>query len=206
MSDLEIPDFDSPEHCIYQEFGCPEIFDLYSDDEWQEQDRHQFGCTYRPFYCPVIDCQAKLRTGDDVIIHVYEHHWEQFDTHYGPNLSETFNDVNNWSNGTWTIKKIAYQGKHFFLLGIMKDGVRYHFVRILGNQQEATQFLYKLVLFKGHTKYSFEGQVTSLQFTAEEATKEFKSVFFKNQIVQNLTDESSKIQYQLQLFYKGNLE
>ena len=55
-------------------------------------------------------------------------------------------------DGAWTPRVITCYGKTFFDIALTRDRKLHHWVWFLGEEEEASQYLYEITAFKGNTK------------------------------------------------------
>ena len=55
-------------------------------------------------------------------------------------------------DGAWSPRVITCFGKTFFDVALTRDRWLHHWVWLLGEEEEASQYLYEITAFKGNTK------------------------------------------------------
>ena len=74
-------------------------------------------------------------------------------------------------------------------------------VWLLGEEEEAAHFTYKITAFKGNTKYVYGSEVASLRPSDDEIVSEGKCLSISDAIGRRLRD-GDKIRYKLKLMRK----
>lgn len=182
--------------CEYKQYGC-RVEILFKDKEI-----HERSCKYRPYICPYIECDHKLAFGA-VVDHVSIAHREECRRSDGPEITASMILIGMYfgGDGAWSPRVITCFGKTFFDVALTRDRWLHHWVWLLGEEEEATQFTYEITAFKGNTKYVYGSEVASLRTSDDEIVSEGKCLSISDAIGRRLRD-GDKIRYKLKLMRK----
>ncbi|KAI0499403.1 hypothetical protein KFK09_020306 [Dendrobium nobile] len=152
---LELP-------CRYLTVGCSEIFPYYS------KLKHEQLCRYRPYNCPYAGSEC-LVSGDipTLVAHLRDDH--KVDMHDGCTFNHRYvkSNAHEVENATWMLTVFNCFGKHFclhfeaFLIG--KAPVYMAFLRFMGEDSEAKNFLYSLEVGGSCRKLIWQGVPRSIR-------------------------------------------
>ena len=115
--------------------------------------QHEKVCKFRPYICPYIECDHKLAAGA-VVEHVSSAHREECRRSDGPEITASMILIGMYfgGDGAWSPRVITCFGKTFFDVALTRDRWLHHWVWLLGEEEEASQYLYEITAFKGNTK------------------------------------------------------
>ncbi|KAL5563394.1 hypothetical protein UlMin_033732 [Ulmus minor] len=152
---LELP-------CMYQLFGCHDIFPYYS------KLKHEKNCKYRPFSCPYAGAECSV-TGDipSLVMHLKDDH--KVDMHDGSTFNHRYvkSNPHEIENATWMLTVFNCFGRQFclhfeaFQLGMAP--VYMAFLRFMGDDEEAKQFSYTLEVGGNGRKLIWQGIPRSIR-------------------------------------------
>jgi len=182
--------------CEYKSFGCR------IEIHFKDKENHERGCHFRPYICPYIECDHKL-AADAVVLHVSTAHREECRRSDGPEITASMILIGMYfgGDGAWSPRVITCFGRTFFDVALTRDRWLHHWVWLLGEEEEATQFLYEITAFKGNTKYVYGSEVSSLRTSDDEIVSEGKCLSISDAIGRRLRD-GDKIRYKLKLVRK----
>jgi len=182
--------------CEHKQFGC------YRQVQYKEKETHERVCKFRPYICPYIECDHKL-AADAVVEHVSTAHKEECRRSDGPEITASMILIGMYfgGDGAWSPRVITCFGRTFFDVALTRDRWLHHWVWLLGEEEEAGQFLYEITAFKGNVKYVYGGEVASLRTTDDEIVSEGQCLSISDAIGRRLRD-GDKIRYKLKLMRK----
>lgn len=130
-------------------------------------------CKFRPYICPYIECDSKL-AADAVVNHVSNAHRDECRKSEGPEITASmiligsyFGKIQNpfcllstdpcnclfpGGDGAWSPRVITCFGRTFFDVALTRDRWLHHWVWLLGEEDEAQQYLYEITAFKNNTR------------------------------------------------------
>lgn len=148
--------------CRYLNVGCSESVPYYCKLE------HEQLCRFRPFDCPYAGSEC-LVSGDipTLVAHLRDDH--KVDMHDGCTFNHRYvkSNPHEVDDATWMLTVFNCFGRHFclhfeaFLLGIAP--VYMAFLRFMGEDSEAKNFLYSLEVGVGKRKLIWQGVPTSIR-------------------------------------------
>lgn len=182
--------------CEYKSFGCR------VEIHFKDKEMHERVCKFRPFICPYIECDHKL-AADAVVTHVSTAHREECRRSDGPEITASMILIGMYfgGDGAWSPRVITCFGRTFFDVALTRDRWLHHWVWLLGEEEEATHYLYEITAFKGNTKYIYISEVASLRTSDDEIVSEGKCLSISDAIGKRLRD-GDKIRYKLKLMRK----
>ena len=183
--------------CEFNSYGC-NVESLYRD-----RDKHTVGCKYRPYSCPYIECENKLAAAD-VVKHVSTVHKDDCRNSDGPEITASMILIGNFfgGDGAWSPRVITcFDGRTFFDVALTRDRWLHHWVWLLGEEEEAQNFTYEITAFKGETRYTYAGEVSSLRTPDDEIVSTGQCLSISDPIGKRLRD-GDKIRYKLKLSKK----
>lgn len=183
--------------CEFVQFGCK------VEVQYRDKESHERVCKYRPYICPYIECDHKL-SSEAVVEHVSTAHREECRRSDGPEITASMILIGMYfgGDGAWSPRVITCFGKTFFDVALTRDRWLHHWVWLLGEEEEAQQYLYEITAFKGQTKYVYGGEVSSLRTSDDEIVAEGQCLSISDAIGRRLRD-GDKIRYKLKLFRRG---
>ena len=133
--------------CEFKTYGCS------VEIQYKDKEGHEKVCKYRPYICPYIECDHKLAAGA-VVDHVSSAHREECRRSDGPEITASMILIGMYfgGDGAWSPRVITCFGKTFFDVALTRDRWLHHWVWLLGEEEEASQYLYEITAFKGNTK------------------------------------------------------
>jgi len=182
--------------CEYKQYGCR------VEIQFKDKEIHERSCKYRPYICPYIECDHKLAFGA-VVDHVSIAHREECRRSDGPEITASMILIGMYfgGDGAWSPRVITCFGKTFFDVALTRDRWLHHWVWLLGEEEEASQFTYEITAFKGNTKYVYGSEVASLRTSDDEIVSDGKCLSISDAIGRRLRD-GDKIRYKLKLMRK----
>jgi len=163
---------------------------------------HERQCRYRPYICPYIECDHKL-AADAVVLHVSSAHREECRRSDGPEITASMILIGMYfgGDGAWSPRVITCYGRTFFDVALTRDRWLHHWVWLLGEEEEAANYMYEITAFKGNTRYVYGSEVSSLRTSDDEIVSEGKCLSISDAIGRRLRD-GDKIRYKLRLMRK----
>jgi len=186
--------------CEYRQFGCR------VEIQYKEKEAHERVCKFRPYICPYIECDHKL-AADAVVEHVSTAHREECRRSDGPEITASMILIGMYfgGDGAWSPRVITCFGRTFFDVALTRDRWLHHWVWLLGEEEEADNYLYEITAFKGNVKYVFGGEVSSLRTSDDEIVSEGQCLSISDAIGRKLRD-GDKIRYKLKLMRKPEVQ
>jgi len=182
--------------CEFRTYGCR------VEVQYKDKESHERVCKFRPFICPYIECDHKL-AADAVVMHVSTAHREECRRSDGPEITASMILIGLYfgGDGAWSPRVITCFGRTFFDVALTRDRWLHHWVWLLGEEEEACNYLYEITAFKGNTKYVYGSEVSSLRTSDDEIVSEGKCLSISDSIGRRLRD-GDKIRYKLKLIRK----
>jgi len=179
--------------CEFRTYGCR------VEIQYKDKEVHERACKFRPYICPYIECDHKLAFGA-VVEHVSTAHREECRRSDGPEITASMILIGMYfgGDGAWSPRVITCFGKTFFDVALTRDRWLHHWVWLLGEEEEASQYTYEITAFKGNTKYVYGSEVASLRTSDDEIVSEGKCLSISDAIGRRLRD-GDKIRYKLKL-------
>ena len=186
--------------CKHKDYGCREgLLDIDSLDGLSlTRFWHENNCKFKPFCCPDINCNLKLKTLEEVFIHEFDSHLNQFGKMSGPTINGTLT-LRAVQKDWVKIQKILYKRKIFYYYIYMKNGIMHHFIRIMGDQNEADNYLFRLQILEEGNRYEFLNEVSSLKSTPEAIIQYFQSIRIEDEFIKRWTYERKVIHFQIEI-------
>ena len=157
--------------CQYKQYGCNIRFEDKDKDKGHALAMHEKECKFRVYNCPFHNCQIKSK---NILDHLSNAHSTNKCTKLeGDELSLSMCVQNK---GPWLPKIITCHNMTFFEVTLLEDKELYHWIWILGDKKDASDFRYQIKVEKYTTKLTYEGNVHSLYSTKEEILDKGKSV------------------------------
>ncbi len=88
-------------------------------------------------------------------------------------------------------------------MALTRDRWLHHWVWLLGEEEEAQQYLYEITAFKGNVRYSYASEVSSLRVTDNDIVSDGMCLSISDAIGRRLRD-GDKIRYKLKLTRKAD--
>ncbi|XP_023336810.1 E3 ubiquitin-protein ligase Siah2 isoform X2 [Eurytemora carolleeae] len=182
--------------CEYRSFGCR------IEINFKDKEMHERQCRFRPYICPYIECDHKL-AADAVVLHVSTAHREECRRSDGPEITASMILIGMYfgGDGAWSPRVITCFGRTFFDVALTRDRWLHHWVWLLGEEEESSNYLYEITAFKGNTKYVYGSEVSSLRTSDDDIVSEGKCLSISDAIGRRLRD-GDKIRYKLKLMKK----
>ena len=79
-------------------------------------------------------------------------------------------------DGAWSPRLITCFGRTFFDVALTRDHWLHHWVWLLGEEEEAQQYVYEMTAFKGNTKWVQQQQLTDACVGSEHILRIDRSV------------------------------
>jgi len=184
--------------CEFSHYGCK------VEMPYRDRDLHQRVCKHRPYNCPYIECEHKF-VAADVVPHVSTAHRDDCRNSEGPEITASMILIGNFfgGDGAWSPRVITCFGRTFFDVALTRDRWLHHWVWLLGEEDEAQNFIYEITAFKGNIKYLYAGEVASLRTPDEEIVSTGQCLSISDPIGKRLRD-GDKIRYKLKLSRKDH--
>lgn len=152
--DIDVRNLYAEKAVSYMTIPCE--FSLYGckvETPFKDKDLHVRSCKHRPYNCPYIECEHKL-VAADVVQHVSTAHKDDCRNSEGPEITASMILIGNFfgGDGAWSPRVINCFDQTFFDVALTRDRWLHHWVWLLGEEDEAQNYVYEITAFKGNVR------------------------------------------------------